>query len=101
MKLIKACSDKQGDHDARASNINQMLEHIDANDEGNPVILAGDFNQRWYSEVLSIDKLRDEGFEDAWAVVVRGGDYPESGSDNIQCNTPADNNECEVVDKFL
>lgn len=78
-----------------------MLKHMDDNSEGHPIIVAGDFNQRWYNEVVSIDKLTGAGFDDAWVNLIKGGKYPKRGSKDTNCDTPAKNNECEVVDKFL
>lgn len=93
-------SSEDGDFDARAAGIDQMLAHISANSGGRAVVLGGDFNDRWTNEGLSINRLTDAGFVDPWVSLIRAGEYPATGAANA-CDVPAANNECEIVDKIL
>jgi hypothetical protein len=68
---------------------------------GVPVIIAGDFNDRWTNSKGSIDRLTEAGFLDPWVDLIRDGEYPIKGAPADPCGTPAVNNECEVVDKIL
>jgi endonuclease/exonuclease/phosphatase family metal-dependent hydrolase len=91
----------QGDINARSAGIDQLLAYIEENSAGRAIIIAGDTNDLWTKPALSINKLTDAGFLDPWVDLVRGGVYPTPGSDEGTCDTPAANNNCEVLDKVL
>lgn len=93
--------DTEWDDGARSKNLDQLLAFINATSKGKATILAGDFNDRWTTATLSIDKLINAGFTDVWVSVVRGGQYPVRGSDRKDCPVPAPNNKCETVDKVF
>lgn len=94
-------SNDQGDINARSAGIDQLLAYIEENSAGRAIIIAGDTNDLWTKPALSINKLTDAGFLDPWVDLVRGGVYPTPGSDEGTCDTPAANNNCEVLDKVL
>lgn len=81
----------QGDLDARASQIDQLMAAVDANDNGNPIIIMGDTNCRYTRDPL-YSKIISKGFSDPWVELTREGNYPE------QNGIDADG---EVVDKVF
>ena len=92
---------KNGDISARSAGIDQILEAIGQNSNGYPVIIAGDFNDRWTNSGASINKLTEAGFTDAWVEIIKDGIYPVRGSPPNACSNPATSDDCEVVDKIL
>ncbi|KAJ4244819.1 hypothetical protein NW762_014398 [Fusarium torreyae] len=91
----------QGDVDARAAGIDQILAYVEANSAGRAVIVAGDTNDRWTNSGRSLNKLTEAGFTDAWVQLIQGGKYPTAGATANPCKVPAADNKCEIVDKVL
>lgn len=97
----KVSRSDDGDKNARAAGIDQVLDHISANSQGRPVIVAGDTNDRWTNSGRSISKLADAGFTDAWVELANGGQFPAEGAAANPCDVPAASTQCEIVDKVL
>lgn len=91
-----------GDALAKRRNQNeQLLSFIRENSGGRTIIMFGDFNSRWTRNGDNLEIFRDFGFKDAWAEVLRNGDYPVKG-EAIFCPFPQFTGpDCEVVDKAL
>ncbi|KAJ8092441.1 hypothetical protein PM082_023694 [Marasmius tenuissimus] len=100
-----------GDRSARASNLAQLTAYIQTRSMGVPVIVMGDTNSRYTSDVDSdsLHALLDSGgFTDSWVKNIRGGDFPVKGTPALTCPFPfpagtsqSTMNACEVVDKIL
>ncbi|KAH8178130.1 hypothetical protein LIA77_03212 [Sarocladium implicatum] len=86
---------------SRSAGIDQLLAAINANDNGSPIIVAGDTNDRYTNSGVSITKLLSAGFKDPWVDIIKGGKVPVAGSTADACGNPADDNTCEIVDKIL
>ncbi|KAM0424307.1 hypothetical protein ACHAPT_010453 [Fusarium lateritium] len=89
------------DRKARSMGFDQLLAHVDKHTKGRPVILAGDFNDRWADSKRSINKLTDAGFKDAWVKLYHNNTIPEPSKEPNECEMPPKNNTCEVVDKVF
>ncbi|KAK4183575.1 Horcolin [Podospora australis] len=94
-----------GDLEARNSNVNQVAEYIATWSKGNAVVVAGDFNSRYtragdtaIRALLSSESPSGPGLKDAWVEVLFGNSIPPAQGG---CSNPAENNECEVVDKVF
>lgn len=94
-------SSEEGDVEARAAGVEQLLTAIEENSSGRAVVVAGDTNDRYTNEGRSITELLDAGFADAWVELIQGGEVPQAGAEANACNVPASSNECEIVDKIL
>ncbi|KAL0574263.1 hypothetical protein V5O48_007692 [Marasmius crinis-equi] len=100
-----------GDRTARASNLAQVSAYIQSHSQGMPVVVMGDTNSRYTSDVDSdsLHSLIDVGgFTDSWVKNIRGGSFPTKGSTALTCPFPfpsgtsqATMNACEVVDKIF
>ncbi|KAK7455174.1 hypothetical protein VKT23_011045 [Stygiomarasmius scandens] len=100
-----------GDRTARASNLAQVQSFINAWSVGMPVVVMGDTNSRYTSQVDSdsLHSLLDNsGLTDSWVKNTRGGSFPTKGADALVCPFPfpagtsqADQVACETVDKQL
>ncbi|KAJ8085921.1 hypothetical protein PM082_004740 [Marasmius tenuissimus] len=100
-----------GDRSARASNLAQVTDYIQTHSMGLPVIVMGDTNSRYTSDVDSdsLHALIDSGgFTDSWVKNIRSGDFPVKGTPALTCPFPfpagtsqSTMNACEVVDKIL
>ncbi|KAI9357998.1 endonuclease/Exonuclease/phosphatase [Zopfochytrium polystomum] len=90
------------DEVARAANLKQVADYIDANSNGNAVLVFGDTNSRYTRPDDHITVFRTQnGMKDAWVEVVRGGVEP-TGTDALVCaGNPSAVNTCEVVDKLF
>lgn len=88
-----------GDNAARASQIDQLMEAVEANDNGNPVIIMGDTNCRYTRDPLET-KIIDAGFSDPWIELERGGVYPQVGDDALMVGDLG-YQKGEVVDKVF
>jgi endonuclease/exonuclease/phosphatase family metal-dependent hydrolase len=92
------------DADALAKRRNQnqqLLDFVQSKSKGRTIIIFGDFNSRWTRAEDNLEIFRNVGFKDAWAEVLRGGDYPGKGG-VISCAFPQFTGpDCEVVDKAL
>ncbi|KXJ88127.1 Endonuclease/exonuclease/phosphatase [Microdochium bolleyi] len=91
----------QGDFDARASGVDQILAYIAKNSAGRAVIVAGDTNDRYTNSGRSITRFLSAGFKDSWVERVRGGVLPIEGAPADACSVPAASSTCEIVDKIL
>lgn len=90
------------DNAARANQIDQLMAAVEANDNGNPVIIMGDTNCRYTRDPLE-EKIINAGFSDPWVDIIRDGDCPDYPSDSIMV-TPGDNGSYqtgEIVDKVF
>lgn len=95
--------DKDGDGEARVSNLAQVAKAIADNSAGRAVIVMGDTNCRY---TRAMDKLSDfitaSGVADPWVTLHRGGVAPAQGADPLLCADPIPaDNSCETVDKIL
>ena len=91
--------DDTGDRDARASQIDQLMEAVEANDNGNPIIIMGDTNCRYTRDPLEEKIIEGGGFSDPWIELVKH-DYPEYDSDPLMVGNLG-YQEGEVVDKVF
>lgn len=98
-------SDGQGDRDARASQLQQLVTAIKATDNKRPVIIIGDSNTRYtrdkVKEILIDGINADPRFTilDPWIQFGRGGVYPTYGSESLMARDLG-YLEGEVVDKI-
>lgn len=99
--LTSFSRDLKDDARVRLLNMDQLVRAIDKNSAGRPAILAGDFNDLWTNERQSVSKITDAGFHDAWVTLVKGGKYPEPGSEKYECDVPNKTQDCETLDKIL
>lgn len=117
----------QGHKDARASQFQQLAQYIASIDNGNPVLVLGDFNARYTRDNIQTNFHNNLGafanyLSDAWVELVdkcdingnllyAAGVYPESGSslvveDKYDSNNKVNDIQCtqqggEVVDKII
>lgn len=116
----------QGHKDARASQFQQLAQYIASNNNGNPVLVLGDFNARYTRDNIQTNFHSNLGafaeyLSDAWVELVdkydikgnllyAAGEYPDYPSDSlvvtekyegaegdIECTTQGG----EVVDKII
>ncbi|KAF2116485.1 endonuclease/exonuclease/phosphatase family protein-like protein [Lophiotrema nucula] len=82
---------------ARASNLQQVSDHIMTYSAGNPVLVFGDTNSR-YTRAGDIPTIftTANGMTDPWVELIHGGEPPTVES---LCDNPSPNNTCEIVDK--
>ncbi|KAK2794673.1 hypothetical protein FQN51_000771 [Onygenales sp. PD_10] len=93
--------DAKGDFPARASNIQQLVDYIDANSAGNAVIIYGDMNSL-YTRADNIRILSTQSnMTDVWVELIKDGITPEEGSEELACDNPTTDNECERLDKIF
>lgn len=98
-------SDGQGDRDARASQLQQLVTAIKATDNKRPVIIIGDSNTRYtrdkVKEILIDGINADPRFTilDPWIQFGRGGVYPTYGSESLMARDLG-YLKGEVVDKI-
>lgn len=92
--------DDTGDRDARASQIDQLMEAVEANDNGNPIIIMGDTNCRYTRDPLEEKIIEGGGFSDPWIDLERDGVYPKMG-DNALMVGDLGYQKGEVVDKVF
>lgn len=89
----------QGDLDARASQIDQLMATVDANDNGNPIIIMGDTNCRYTRDPLE-SKIINAGFSDPWVDLEYNGVCPTYPSDSLMVGDLG-YQKGEVVDKVF
>ncbi|KAK7977727.1 hypothetical protein PG996_003780 [Apiospora saccharicola] len=84
---------------ARAANLKQVADYIDANSVGNAVVVFGDTNSR-YSRTADAIRVfgTQNGLTDTWVELIRNGVVPTEES---LCENPSTTNYCETVDKIL
>lgn len=94
--------DEEGDIEARAANIQQIADYIDANSAGQAVLVFGDTNSRY---TRTGDGIRvfgtQNGLTDVWVELEMGGVAPTEGSEALICENPSTLEACETVDKVL
>lgn len=97
--------DGQGDRDARASQLQQLVAAIKATHNGRPIIIIGDSNCRYTRDTVKRDLIdainADERFtiRDPWIQYGRNGIYPTYPSGSIMASTNG-YLKGEVVDKI-
>ncbi|OTB16159.1 hypothetical protein K445DRAFT_317143 [Daldinia sp. EC12] len=90
---------EDGDITARAANLKQVADAIDARSSGNAVLVYGDTNSRYTRAGDGIRIFSEQnGLTDTWVELVHGGNIP-----NVEtiCENPSTINECETVDKVF
>jgi endonuclease/exonuclease/phosphatase family metal-dependent hydrolase len=93
--------DGAGDIQARADNLAQVTEYIQAHSKGNAVLVMGDTNARYTRDGDGIAKFAtDNGLTDAWVQLAAAGGKPPALGPALLCPDNPDNS-CEVVDKVL
>ncbi|KAH7108034.1 Endonuclease/exonuclease/phosphatase [Auriculariales sp. MPI-PUGE-AT-0066] len=100
-----------GDRTARKSNWAQVTAYAQAHSQGMPLIIMGDTNSRYSSDVDGTSvrtTVSTLGLTDAWVSLARGGAAPALGSTALVCPFPfaSGTNQstmvaCETVDKVL
>lgn len=86
------------DNAARAKQIDQLMEAVEANDNGNPIIIMGDTNCRYTRDPLEEKIIKEGGFSDPWIDLKKGGTYPQMGDDALMVGELG-YEQGEVVDK--
>jgi len=87
---------------ARRKNMAQICNYIQANSQGNAVIVMGDFNSRYTRDGDTIRAFLDLGFEDVWIKLIRNDDIPTIDSTKLKdCDPERTNPNCERVDKIF
>lgn len=90
------------DYAARRNNITQLCNYIQANSDGNAIILMGDFNCRYTRIQDNIRKVDSLGLKDVWVELMRNNVLPtQDGNSLTNCSPDATNPTCEVVDKIF
>lgn len=95
-------SDNPQDHAARNANIQQVADYIDTWSKGNAIIVLGDTNTRYTrsADTALRTALRTQAvLTDPWVELQRSGVNPTAGAEALVCDNPAQNNQCEIVDK--
>ncbi|KAI1652265.1 mannose-binding lectin [Daldinia loculata] len=90
---------EDGDITARAANLKQVADAIDARSSGNAVLVYGDTNSRYTRTGDGIRIFSEQnGLTDPWVELVHDGTIP-----NVEtiCENPSTTNECETVDKVF
>ena len=100
-----------GDRTARAANLAQVSEFMQSRSAGMPVVVMGDTNARYSNDVDGTTLrtfVQQNGLEDAWIQVTRGGTPPALNTDALVCPFPfasgvtqAQMLACETVDKIF
>lgn len=96
----------QGDIDARASQMNQLVSYIKATHNGRHILILGDTNCRYTRDKvkeLLIDGINADSrftIHDAWIDLVRNGVYPKLGDGSIMTSAEGPQRG-EVVDKVF
>ncbi len=88
-----------GDNAARASQIDQLMAAVNANDNGNPIIIMGDTNCRYTRDPLESTIIAAD-FSDPWIDLEREGVYPQMGDESLMVGDLG-YQKGEVVDKVF
>lgn len=88
-----------GDNAARASQIDQLMAAVNANDNGNPIIIMGDTNCRYTRDPLE-STIIAAGFSDPWIDLEWEGVYPQMGDESLMVGDLG-YQKGEVVDKVF
>lgn len=87
---------------ARRANMLQMLSYIDQHSAGQPIIIMGDFNNKYSRTIDTIRIMQTLGFTDAWIELIRDGDIPLQNNIALSdCYPNSTSITCEGVDKFF
>lgn len=92
----------EDDKAARRNNLKQLIEYMDANSAGEPIIIMGDFNNKYTRIGDSIRVLQDLGFTDVWVDLLRNGENPLQNEIRLEnCYPISTSIDCETVDKVF
>lgn len=96
-QLMHASRSEAADLTARAANLKQVADYINAYSTGNAVLVFGDTNSRYtrVGDGITIFSTQN-GMTDAWLQLIRNGVNPTV---ETICTNPSTINTCEVVDK--
>lgn len=87
---------------ASRSDINQLMAYINANSQGNAVVIFGDTNTRYTRAGQNMHDFLAAGFRDVWIDLVRDGVAPVNGTLPLTACAPNYvSSQCEIVDKVL
>lgn len=87
---------------ASRSDINQLMAYINANSQGNAVVIFGDTNTRYTRGGQNMHDFLAAGFRDVWIDLVRDGVAPVNGTLPLTACSPSYvSSQCEIVDKVL
>ena len=93
---------ESGDNTARAANLQQVADYIEAHSQSYPALVYWDTNARYTRIEDNVRIFRTQaGLQDAWVQLELGGVEPAQGAVANVCGNPASSNTCEVVDKVL
>lgn len=95
--------DEEGDIEARAADIQQVADYIDANSVGQAVLVFGDTNARYTRDGDGIRTFNTQnGLTDVWVEMEMGGVEPAINSTTLLCaENPSTTETCETVDKVF
>jgi hypothetical protein len=105
--------DASADLAARRANVDQLVAYINANSNGNAVLIFGDTNCRYTRDGDNIrniltnigaNDIAGKGAYDSWVQLIKGGTPPAIGDTGTGCsnlNTILTSFDCEVVDKIF
>lgn len=88
------------DNAARAKQIDQLMQAVEANDNGNPIIIMGDTNCRYTRDPLEQKIIKEGGFSDPWIDLKKGGTCPKVGEEALMVGELG-YEQGEVVDKVF
>lgn len=87
---------------ARRDNLKQLIEYINSHSAGEPIVLMGDFNNKYTRTGDSIRVFQEMGFTDVWIDLIRNNDIPAQTDVSLNdCIPIATSMTCEPVDKIL
>jgi hypothetical protein len=99
------------DTSARQSNFQQLANFISERSVGFPVVVMGNTNSRYTNngDSSSLHSLLESaGLTDTWVNITQNGDFPQAGSESLDCVFPFSNgtsqrnmDKCEVADKIF
>lgn len=87
---------------ASRSDISQLMAYVNANSQGNAVVIFGDTNTRYTRQGQNMQNFLAAGFRDVWIDLVRDGVAPINGTLPLtDCSAGYVSPQCEIVDKVL
>ncbi|MCD8528629.1 MAG: hypothetical protein LRY27_01300 [Chitinophagales bacterium] len=87
---------------ARRNNLAQLINYMNAKSAGNPIILMGDFNNKYTRTGDSIRIFQELGFTDVWIDLICNGNIPDQTNVNLDNCYPINTSvDCEGVDKVF
>lgn len=102
--LHAEAGDEPEDIKARENGYAQLVEFIKGVDTGNPMIMMGDWNSRYYLDnfeklfIGSLNAIEGVHVKDAWVEYCNGGNYPQYGG---PAGVQPDKSKAEELDKIL